>query len=137
MRCYVDSSVVLRYLLVQDTSLEKIEEYDQTGSSELLLIECSRVIQRYRLENRLNDEQLAEIQSILSEIVDSLYVFELNSQIKQRAAQAFPTIISTLDAFHLTTAFVWQKQDNSPFVLFTFDKQMKLCAQAMGIHTIP
>ena len=137
MRCYVDSSVVLRYLLAGDSSLEKIEEYDEAGSSELLLIECSRVIQRYRLENQITDEQLAEVQSILSEIVDSHYIFELTNQIKQRAAQAFPTVISTLDALHLSTAFMWRKQDESPFVLFTFDKQMQLCAQAMGIHTIP
>lgn len=64
MKCYVDFSVVLRFLLAAESF---------TGTV---------------LENAITDEQLAEALSILSEIIDSLSVFELSAQVRQRAAQA-------------------------------------------------
>ena len=66
MNCYVDSSIVLRYLLGIDTGLEKAVGFDAVGSSELLLIECPRVLDRYRLETLPDDEALAHLEAGLS-----------------------------------------------------------------------
>lgn len=135
MNCYVDSSVVLRYLLTEDKGLTRVEEFDKSGSSELLFIECSRVLQRYRLEGLLSDRQLEEVIVHFQDIYDAFTIIEMNRQIKKRSADSFPTIVGSLDAIHLSTAVLWAEQERDPLVLFTYDEQMKTCAHAMGIHT--
>ena len=136
MNCYVDTSVLLRYLLSGDEHLKRVQEFEKVGSSELLYIESSRVIHRYRIEAAITDNQLEEAIIHLKEVYDALYIFDMNSRIKQRAAGSFPTIIGTLDAIHLTTAALWAEQEEEPVVVFTFDEQMKTCAHSMGIHTV-
>lgn len=46
MRGYVDSPVVLRYLLGTDAELEKASDFEAAASSELLLIECASALDR-------------------------------------------------------------------------------------------
>lgn len=136
MNCYVDSSVVLRYLLQGDKGLSRVKEFKETVSSELLYIECSRVLQRYRLEGLVSDKQLEEVYTHFQEIYDAFTIIEMSRPVKKRSADSFPTILGTLDAIHLSTAVLWAEQDREPLVLFTFDEQMKICAHAMGMHTI-
>lgn len=136
MNCYIDSSVILRYLLTGDRGLQQARDFDKTGCSELLFIECSRVLQRYRLEGELTDRQLEEAVHHFHEIYEAFHVFELGHQVVKRSAESFPTVIGTLDAIHLSTAVMWMEQDQDPLVLFTYDEQMRTCAHAMGIHTL-
>ena len=136
MKCYVDSSVVLRYLLTADRELERIRDFDKPGTSELMAIECHRVLQRYRLEGMISDRQLQEAVSYFNELYDGLITLELTPQVKNRAAQAFPTVIGTLDALHLSTAILWSQLDAEPLVVFTADLQLRTCAQAVGLHAI-
>ncbi len=132
MNCYVDSSVVLRYLLLGDSSFKQTSTFEKTGSSELLFIECSRVMERYRLENLISDEQLAEVRQKLELVIKCMYTLELTGWVKKRAAGPFPTVVSTLDSFHLASALLWNEHDGD-LLLFTFDKQMLTCAAALGI----
>jgi predicted nucleic acid-binding protein len=136
VKCYVDSSVLLRYLLTDDRAFERTREFDRPGSSELLGIECHRVLQRYRLEGAITDQQLQEAASYLTEIYAGLTIFELSPQVKRRATQAFPTIIGTLDALHLSTAIFWAELDAEPLVVLTADARLKTCVQALGLHAI-
>lgn len=100
MNCFGDTSVLFRYLLSGDEDFKRVKEFEKVGSSELLFIESSRVLHRYRIEAAITDNQLEEAITHLKEVYDALYIFEMNSRIKQRAAGAFPTIIGTLDAIH-------------------------------------
>jgi predicted nucleic acid-binding protein len=134
MKCYVDSSVVLRFLLNKDMSFKRTKGYKETGSSELLFIECNRVLERYRLENIISDEQLAEVRGNLELILKGFYLIEITKEVKKAAAASFPTIIGTLDAIHLASASLWK--DDDELVLFTFDKQMVTCAKAMGFSVL-
>lgn len=135
MKCYVDSSVILRFLLTKDPSFKRTVQFEKVGSSELLMIECSRVIERYRLENLITDEQMGEVKQKLDEIVEGMYIIELTSAIKKRAAGPFSTVIGSLDAIHLATAILWDEYDEDQgLVLFTFDRQMRTCALAMSIQ---
>ena len=137
MNCYVDSSVVLRYLLTGDNGLFGIEEFEKTGSSELLFIECIRVLHRYRLNGKLTDQQLQEAITHFHEIYDSFHIFDMAPQVKKRAAGPFPTTVGTLDALHISTAILWSEQAQEPLVIFTYDEQMRTCAGAMGVHVLP
>ncbi len=133
MKCYVDSSVVLRFLLKDDHMFEQTYRYEKIGSSELMLIECSRVLQRYRLENLINDEQFAELKEDLDDISLGLYILDLTESVKTRAKETFPTVIGTLDALHLASALLWEEADAEENLgLLTVDNQMATCARAMG-----
>ena len=136
MNCYVDSSVILRYLLTSSTEFERVREFERVGSSELLFIECHRVLHRYRLEAMITDEQLEEAVTYFNELYERLHIFDMSPPVKKRASETFPTVIGTLDAIHLATASIWANQEPGPLVVFTFDGQMRRCAQSMGLHAI-
>ena len=111
MRVYVDSSVVLRHILNDDPALGRFGTSDIVGSSDLLFIECQRVLHRERLEAHLDDQQFSECLLLLEAIIDSLYLIELGQAVKRRAAGPFPTVIGTLDAIHLASAILWEEAE--------------------------
>lgn len=134
-KIYVNSSIVLRHLLNDDPALRKIAADSHVGCSDLLEIECRRVLQRERLEGHLDDEQYSASLTSLDVIVDRLFVIELGPAVKKRAAGPFPTIIGTLDAIHLASAMLWwEAEPDVDLRMLTHDKQLATCARAMGIH---
>lgn len=134
MRVYVDSSVVLRYILSEDTALFAIRSSDLAGSSDLLVIECQRVLQRERLQGNLDDAQFVESVALLQTVVDHLYLIELREAVKRRAAGPFPTVIGTLDAIHLASALLWaETRPSTEFAILSYDRQLSRCAQSMGM----
>jgi hypothetical protein len=55
MKLYLDSSILLRYLLSGETELLRTDAAVEPASSELIKIECKRVLQRERLEGHIDD----------------------------------------------------------------------------------
>ena len=135
MRAYVDSSVVLQSILNADPVLDGVSPSDSLGSSELLAIECHRVLQRERMASHLDDQQYAESVSLLETILERLYLIEMGPAVKQRAAGPFPTVIGTLDAIHLATALLWaETQPGAQLSVLTRDRQLALCARSLGLR---
>ena len=135
MICYVDSSILLRFLLSGDDTLAKALEFEIIGSSELIRIECNRVLLRYRLEGLVDDIVLRDAGNNLEKILSGFYLIGINRAVKQRASEAFPTVIGTLDAIHLSSAVLWREHADDEILIMTFDKQMSVCAGAIGMHT--
>ena len=136
MICYIDASVLLRYLFGQGRNILKAAKFSAAGSSELIIIECRRVLYRYRLEGHLSDRLMSETYQALDEIINGFHLIEITTSIKLRASEPFPTIIGSPDAIHLASALLWQAEADEKIVLMSYDRQMVLCAHAMGIHTI-
>ena len=134
MTCYVDSSVLLRYLFGVDKRFNETSACEAVGSSRLLQVECARVIDRYRLTGALNDRQTAETHRLLVRLLESLHIIEITPAILDRASQSYPTVIGTLDALHLASALEWRSTRTDLFLL-TDDSQMETCARALGINT--
>ena len=133
MLCYLDSSVLLRFLLGVDERYLITAEYGQVGSSELLYIECSRVIERYRMQNLITDEQVAETRERLDGIIRGLYIIELTDVIKLRASGSFPTVVGTLGALHLSSALLWKEYAGGEELgVLSDDIQLSTCAKALG-----
>jgi predicted nucleic acid-binding protein len=133
---FVDTSVVLRFVLEGDISLHQAFAATVTSCSELLWIESMRVAQRLRLDGTLTDEGLAEAVSRISACYSSFRVYLLDEEIKRAAAGPFPTVIGTLDALHLACAH--RSASNYPgetLLLYSYDTQMNLCARALGFST--
>lgn len=137
MNCYIDSSAVLRNIFNADHAYKEYNQFDKIGSSELLIIECNRVIDRYRLEKLLNDEQIAAAKENLKIIIDGIYIIDMNESVKTRSSNSFPTIIGTLDSIHISTALLWKEFNNvDTITIISHDKQMNTCARALGFKTI-
>ena len=133
MKVYIDSSAVLAHILRGGTALGAVSA-EAGGASDLLVIECHRVLQRERMSGQLDDTQYAEAVRVLEAITDGLTLIEMGPAVKRRAAGPFPTVIGTLDAIHLASALLWQEGEPGPEVqILTHDKQLALCAGAMGI----
>jgi predicted nucleic acid-binding protein len=137
MRCYVDSSALLRSILKRDDSLEKASLCERVASSELLWVECSRVLQRYRLERLLDDEGYSSALRLLEKFMAGIVVISLDAEVLKRAAGPFPTVIGTLDALHLASALLWREaESDSELHILTYDRQLELCAGTQGIRSL-
>jgi predicted nucleic acid-binding protein len=133
---FVDTSVVLRFVLEGDIALHHAFAATVTACSELLWIESMRVAQRLRLDGALSDHGLAEAVRRLSACYASLRVYLIDDGIKQAAAGPFPTVIGTLDALHLACARrASSEAPDETLLVFSYDKQMTMCAQALGYST--
>lgn len=137
MMCYVDSSALLRSILKRDDSLEPARLCERVASSELLWVECSRVLQRYRLERLLDDESFSSSLMLLEHFMEGIVVISLDAVVMRRAAGPFPTVIGTLDALHLASALLWREAEPGPELrLLTYDRQLELCAGTQGIRSL-
>lgn len=134
MVAYLDSSVLLKHILNGGEEISQVFECDSVVSSELLEIECRRVIHRYRLEKYLDDSGYITAIDRLEKILIGVSLLSMTEEIKKRASQAFPVIIKTLDALHLASALIFQSvwSEETLFV-FSFDRGLNRCARAMGL----
>jgi predicted nucleic acid-binding protein len=130
---FVDTSVVLRFVLEGDISLHHAFKVPVTACCELLWIEAMRVAQRLRMDGALTDQGLAEAVSRIAACYASLRVYLLDEEIKRAAAGPFPTVVGTLDALHLACALrAARHYPGETLLVFSRDKQMNLCARALG-----
>jgi predicted nucleic acid-binding protein len=133
---FVDTSVVLRFVLEGDISLHQAFAATVTACSEMLWIESMRVAQRLRLDGGLDDHGLAEAVSRICTCYASFRVYLLDEEVKQAAAGPFPTVLGTLDALHLACAR--RAAGHFPgetLLVYSYDRQMNLCARALGFPT--
>ncbi len=136
MTGYLDSSVVLRWIFNHDSQYKKIKKYSEFIASDILIIECNRVLERYRLESLLKDDELIKAKKNLYAVINGINFIELDSSIKKRAADSFPTIIGTLDSIHLSTALLYKEEKKlNTLTVISHDKQLINCAVAMGFTT--
>ena len=125
--------MILRIVLGQANPLEAWERLERAVASELVRVECLRTIDRARLVDRLDDRTVASRRSGLLALLDGLELVALGSGILDRAADPFPTSISTLDALHLATALAIR--DELPSMTFaTHDQSLGNDAAAMGFE---
>jgi uncharacterized protein len=130
---YIDSSIILRIVLGQANPLDAWQRMKRAVASELVRVECLRTIDRARLAGRLDDATVASRRSGLLELLEGLELVALEPAILDRAADPFPTSMSTLDALHLATALAIR--DDIPSMTFaTHDQSLGMAAAAMGFE---
>lgn len=133
MVAYLDSSVVLRHVLKGESAISQALACDRVVSSELLEIECRRVIQRCRMQGELDDSGTAEASARLDAVLAGVSLIALSKSVKRRAMGAFPVSVKTLDALHLASALVLaEKIGEEAMLLFSHDESMNRCARVLG-----
>ena len=133
MVAYLDSSVLLRHILLGEEPIRHALEFPRVVSSELIEIECRRVLHRCRLTGELTDETLTVARERLDEVLAGIDLLEMSRQIKQRAMGPFPVNVRTLDALHVATALM-VGEDAGGVALFSHDEGMNRCARSLGIN---
>lgn len=140
MVAYLDSSVVLRHILLGEIAIEHAFAVERVVASELLEIECRRVLHRYRLNGDLGDESLPQALERLDRVLAGVTLLALTQRVKKRAMEAFPVVVRTLDALHLASAIVYAESctdtgSDETLLLFSHDEAMNRCARALGLAT--
>lgn len=133
MICYSDTSVILRLIFGEENSFKKIDSFEVIYASTLVKVEALRAIDRLRLEGKFSDQEVARMVQALLETLEYFSEIPLEDRVLRRASEAFPTIVGTLDAIHLASAWLVQ-EDTLTFL--THDAQLKRAAQAMGFDTV-
>ena len=136
MVAYLDSSVILRHILLGEDVIRHALACELVVTSELTEIECRRVIHRYRLEGNLDDDGFMIAAGRLDEVMEGITLLSLVSRVKDRAKGAFPVTVKTLDALHLASAAVFaETRINESVLIFSHDSTMNRCAAALGFAT--
>ena len=132
MVAYLDSSVLLRHILLGEEAIRGALKFPRVVSSELLEIECRRVLYRYRLAGELDDETLTVAGERLDEVLAGIALLEMSQQVKQRAMAPFAVNVRTLDALHVATALM-AAEDAGGVAVFSHDEGMNRCARSLGL----
>lgn len=136
MIVYVDTSVILRPLLDQPRKLSSWGQWETAYSSELMNVECRRVIDRLRLEAVFDDNDVAQAIQQLTQIERTIKRIRLTRSIIHGASQTMPTVVKTLDAIHLTSAVVIRERRAVDLMFATHDSQQATAARALGFTCI-
>lgn len=140
MNLYAESSAVLTYLLAEprrDEVLEILLDAETILTSDLTLVECSRVIRRVAREKDLEEEETQHRLSILDELVEDWNVFRLDQSVIATARGPFGgDLIRTLDALHVASALEASKR-YSDCAILTLDKRTRQVARLSGLDLRP
>jgi len=139
MVAYLDSSVVLRHILLGEIVIEHAFAGGRVVASELLEIECRRVLHRYRLSGDLDDQGYVEAVARLEAVLAGVTILALTDWVKRRAMDAFPVLVKTLNALHLASALAYadaylNRDENEQLLVFSHDADMNRCAVAVGLE---
>ena len=131
---YLESSAALTWLL-QQPGAEEVARFLRSGTplvaSDLLLLECERVL------GRLTDEDRATRRPALHSLRDAVHRFPIDLSLSPDLGRPFPIEpVRTLDAIHLATAL--RRRDPGERVLFlALDRQIRENAEALGFECVP
>lgn len=121
---YVDSSVALAHLLVEERRPPAVFWKETLISSRLL---------EYEVWGRLHAHGLAEQRGgFAREVLARLAMLELSPLVLGRALDPFPEPVRTLDALHLASLEFLRQRRLQP-ALASYDQRMIRTARAMGI----
>jgi predicted nucleic acid-binding protein len=132
MNVYLDSSVMLRHLQRERSSMAGWGQWERAYSSELLRVEVLRSIDRNRLKGGLSDHDVAELVAKAEAIFNAIEFVALNVSILKRASQSFLTLLGTLDALHLATALLLAEVRSIDLVFLTHDAELAVAARSVN-----
>lgn len=132
MTAYVDTSAFLRLVLREAGALDELRSLDGLVSSELIVVESYRTIDRLRIQGALTTEEAANRIRAAAEWLEAIDLVLLRPPVLNRATEPLPIPIGTLDAIHLATALIWRDRMGSLAVMATHDNALGLAARAFG-----
>lgn len=136
MIAYLDSSVLLRIVLGQRNRLKEWQVINRALASALVEVECLRTLDRLRLAEGLEDQEIALRREAVYRLLESMEIVEPTRPILWRAAQPLSSSLGTLDTIHLATALLWRERTGLETVMATHDSALAMAARASGLHVV-
>lgn len=136
MIAYVDSSVLLRFVLDQPGRLTELTRFDQRITSAITEVECLRAVDALRLRGRLTDDEFVTRRSLVFAQVRRMGRLMISGSVLRRAGEPLPVLLRTLDAIHLATAQMLRERRAPDLVFATHDRQLGRAASALGFPVI-
>lgn len=123
----------MRVVLGEPKRLRIWPKIQHSVSSDLIRLECLRTIDRARIQQRLAEEAVAGYREAVLQMIDDFSLISLDSDVLERAADPFPTMLGALDAIHLATALAARDRFED-LALATHDDELALAGRAMGFR---
>ena len=136
MKCYLDSSVILRIVLNQNNQLLDFKKIDYAISSHLIKTECYRTLDRARLRGLIEEKRFLSCCQHLQHIFDRIEIILLTDSILERAGRPLGITLGTLDAIHLVSAQFWKEINKQNITFATHDHELAKAAAFHGFQAI-
>ena len=136
MIAYVDSSVLLRFVLDQPDRLSDLLALRRQVTSLLTELECLRAVESGSLARQLDgDEARGPPPHRLAQLRRMRRLSGL-ALVLQRAGESYPLPVKSLDAIHLASALIVREREARDLVFATHDRQLGRLAAAMDFPVI-
>ena len=107
---------------------------DALVSSELIVVESLRTIDRLRLQGALTTDEAAVRRRAIADWFEAIGSCMLRPPVLNRASEPMPTPLGTLDALHLATALVWRDRVGALPIVATHDTALGVAAKSFGFE---
>jgi predicted nucleic acid-binding protein len=140
MRLYAESSAVLNWLLDEGSAnaiRTLLGHAELIVASDLVLIECDRVLIRAGGVGRLSEAEVQTRRAALAASARGWVLLRIDANVVERARRAFPIEpIRTLDAIHLASALAGRRAVPD-LELLSLDEGVRSCGSALGFTVVP
>ena len=136
MIAYIDTSALLRIVLREAGALDELRSCDGLVSSELIVVESMRTIDRLRLQGSLTAEEAASRLRIINDWLEAIDLVLIRPPVLSRASEPMPMPLGTLDAMHLATALIWRDRVGPLPAIATHDSMLGTAALAFGFDVL-
>ena len=140
MNIYAESSAVLTWLLGEATGRrvrEVLRRAELVMASDLVLIECDRVLTRAVTLGEIDEAKAADRRALLNAAAAHWHLSRISLDIVDRARRPFPPEpVRTPDAIHLASALA--VRSTVPNVeLLSLDNRIRRAGEQLGFHLQP
>lgn len=136
MIAYVDSSVLLRFILDQPDPLSDLLRYDSRVTSFVAEVECLRAVESARSRGQLTGEEAADRRRMVYTQMRRIRRLVVSFPVLRRAGEPYPLPIKSLDAIHLASALIVREREAPDLVFATHDQQLGRLAAVMDLQVI-
>ncbi len=136
MIAYVDSSVLLRFILDQPDPLSDLMQIDTRVTSFVAEVECLRAVESARSRGQLSDDESADRRRIVYAQLRRMRRLAVSLSVLRRAGEPYPLPVKSLDAIHLASALTVRDREAPDLVFATHDRQLGRLAAVMDFRVI-
>ena len=132
---YVDASAVLRILFHEPGSAVSPAGGDRLVSSQLVVVETFRAVDRERLLGHLDDNDTATKRGELADLLAMMDLATVDDAVIARAKSAFAVNVRAIDAVHIATAEILaaEADDDETLEFWTHDERQASAALSRGL----
>ena len=133
MIVYLDSTFVIRRLLGVGKPAAFWGKWEKAYASTLMRTECFRIANKLRLDGKIDDAARARLGSWIETVCNAVTLVPVTDSVMNRAAEAYPVAVGTLQAIHLATLQELDAVYGIKCVLASDDEGLMQAANSLGI----